>query len=201
MNRFGLFVVLAGLFVAGTAQAQYLPTPAPDETTDLGTGANIGCERAYGVAACGGRGEGHPHVDNRPDVWGAVAVSPALAWGDSWNYNSEKAAKDAALANCLKQKDGKGCHVVGTVADVCMALVTSKPEKVFAVGGPIGAGNFAQDNGTLKCRRAGGSACKVAASFCADGQRHDLKGQTVFSNGNPIFVPQGQSTAAFGRRR
>jgi hypothetical protein len=75
------------------------------------------------------------------------------------------------------------------VADVCVALATSDAEKVFAIGGPTGAGNFADSAALLKCQRAGGKSCVIARSICGDGERHELQGQTTYSNGNPIFVP------------
>lgn len=138
-----------------------------------------------------------PPPPPKPDVWGAVAVSPStLAYGSSWNWKSEKDAAAAALKYC----GARDCKVVATVADVCLSLVESAAERIYMVGGPIGAANFADNNALLQCQRAGGRACIVKASFCADGVKHVLNGQTVFSNGNPIFVPQGQ-TAPFGRKQ
>jgi hypothetical protein len=136
-----------------------------------------------------------------PDVWGAVAVSPStLLWGASWNFKSREGAAADALKRCLASGNGAtDCKVVLKVADVCTALVVSAPEKIYQIGGPTGATNFASDNGILKCQRARGKSCRAVISFCADGVNHVLKGTTVFSNGNPIFVPEGQ-TAAPGRR-
>jgi hypothetical protein len=104
------------------------------------------------------------------------------------------------MQSCAKESKS-GCKIVSTVADVCVALVKSTSEHLYKVGGPTGAKNFAEDSSMVACRRTGGKSCKVATSFCADGQQHELKGNTVFSNGNPIFVPQGQEPAAFGRCR
>jgi len=75
------------------------------------------------------------------------------------------------------------------VADVCVSLAESFTQKIYVIGGPTGATNFADGNALLKCQRAGGRACSVAVSFCADGVNHALKGHTVLSNGNPIFMP------------
>jgi hypothetical protein len=120
------------------------------------------------------------------DVWGAIAVSSStLLAGNSWNFRSEADASNRALAECRALHAGD-CKVVVTVADVCVALAISKPEKVYAVGGPISAANFADGNATLKCRRAGGKACSIVLSFCADGVRH---------------VVQEQSAAPAGRRQ
>jgi len=111
-----------------------------------------------------------------PDVWGAIALSPStLDYGTSWNYKSEKDAASRALQECQKSTSAKDCKLVVTVADVCVALALSKPEKVFAVGGPTGAVNYAAGNATLKCQRAGGKTCAVSTSFCADGIKHETK--------------------------
>ena len=130
-----------------------------------------------------------------PDVWGALAVSPStLDWGNSWNYKSKQAAETEALKACRNVKGARDCKLAVTVADVCVALAVSSSQKIVRVGGPIGAVNFAEANAMLKCKRAGGRNCAVATSFCADGVKHVLNGNTVFPNGNPIFVPSGQST-------
>lgn len=141
-----------------------------------------------------------PAPPPKPDVWGALAVSPStLLSGDSWNYNSEATASNRALAECRASSRAGDCKVVVTVADVCVALASSKATNIYAVGGPTGAANFAENNALLKCQRAGGGACAITASFCADGIHHVLGGQTVSSNGNPIFVP-AQTNAPPGRR-
>lgn len=150
-------------------------------------------ESAGGLGQFCPKGPGpQPHAaPPKPDVWGALAVSAStLASGTSWNYKSEAAASESALSEC-RTRGGGDCKVVKTVADVCLALAVSNAEKVFAVGGPTGAGNFADAAALLKCQRAGGKACFVQASFCADGERHELRGQTVYANGNPVFVPDG----------
>jgi len=131
-----------------------------------------------------------------PDVWGAIAVSPTtLVWGTSWNYKSKEEAAAMALKQCQSTTGVKDCKVALKVADVCTALVLSRAEKLYVIGGPAGALNFATANGMLKCQRAGGRTCAIATSFCADGDNHVLKGNSIISNGNPIFVPPGQSTA------
>jgi hypothetical protein len=88
---------------------------------------------------------------------------------------------------------------VRTVADLCLAVALSRPERVMTVGGPTGAVNFAENNAMLNCRRMSGRSCTIAVSFCADGVRHVLNGRTIFSNGNPIFVPEG-TAMPYGRR-
>src|ERR1700760_4939115 len=120
VSRFKITIIFAAVFSAGGAMAQYLPTPAPDENTDLGTGANIGCERAYGVAACGGNGAAPPAPPPKAPGLGAMAVSPDLSWGNSWNYSTQTAAQAAAIKNC-EAHSKSGCKIVSTVADVCVA--------------------------------------------------------------------------------
>jgi hypothetical protein len=124
-------------------------------------------------------------------VWGALAVSAStLSWGASWNYNDEAAASQNAMSRC-RAGGASDCKVAVTVADVCVSLAASPGKKVFAIGGPIGAANYAEDAALAKCKRAGGQACAVTTSFCADGIQHVVNGHTVFSNGNPILVPDG----------
>lgn len=136
----------------------------------------------------------------KPDVWGAIAITPTLIWGTSWNYKTKAEAQSQALKRCQTQSGTGKCKIAVTVADVCVSLAVSEAQKIYRVGGPTGAINFASNNAMLQCQRAGGKACTIATSFCADGVNHMLQGQTVFSNGNPIFVPQGQGLPA-GKRR
>jgi hypothetical protein len=125
-------------------------------------------------------GPSRPAAPPSPDVWGAVAVSPAtLLYGNSWNYRTEKDAAQRALQECQKTQSGRDCKVVITVADVCVALAISKPEKIYAVGGPTGAINYANGNATLHCQRAGGRSCTIATALCADGVRHNVAQATV----------------------
>ena len=113
-----------------------------------------------------------PAPPPKPDVWGAIAVSSSTLYaGSSWNYSSEADAAKRATAEC-RASGASDCRVVVTVADVCVALATSKAEKVYAVGGPIGAANYADGGAVLKCQRAGGRNCTVDVSICADGIRH-----------------------------
>jgi len=190
-------LALLGVF----AFAPRVGAQTPPQGMDLTTGMDYACEANFGYVGC--EQMMHPGAPRRaappkPDVWSAIAVSPSnLGWGVHWQSTTKKDAQDQAMAGCALH--ARDCVIVATVADVCAALVTSQAQKIYKIGGPTGAANFAEDNGKLRCQRAGGRACKVEISFCADGQRHDLKGKTVFSNGNPIFVPEG-SGGAFGRR-
>ena len=136
--------------------------------------------------ACPGQGS-RRQAPPEPDVWGAIAVSPTtLLYGTAWKFSSEQDARNWALKDCAK-KGPRDCHVAVTVADVCVALALSKAEKVWVVGGPTGANNFASGNATLRCQRAGGHSCRIAIAFCADGIDHEVK--------------EPADSAPFGRRR
>jgi hypothetical protein len=122
-----------------------------------------------------------------PDVWGAIAVSPSsLDYGTSWNFANEKDAGARAIQECQKISGAKDCKLAVTVADICVALAVSKPEKIYAVGGPTGAVNYASGNASLHCQRAGGKSCAVTTAFCADGIEHE--------------VSSSSAPAPFGRR-
>jgi hypothetical protein len=128
-----------------------------------------------------------PQAQAQPDVWGAIALSPGtLLYGTAEKFSSEQAAKNFALKDCA----GKGAHdckLAVTVADICVAIAISRPEKVAVVSSPTGATNFASGNATLQCQRAGGHSCKIAVSFCADGINH--------------VVNDPATSAPFGRKR
>jgi hypothetical protein len=139
---------------------------------------------------------GRPAPPPLPDVWGALAISPStLGWGASWNYKDEAAASQVALSKC-RANGLSDCKLAVTIADVCVSLATSPAQKIYSIGGPIGAANFADGAAILKCKQAGGQACATVTSFCADGVHHELNGHTVLSNGNPIFVADGPSRPA-----
>jgi Domain of unknown function (DUF4189) len=106
------------------------------------------------------------------DVWGAIAVSPTtLLHGHSYNYLSEEEAARMAVEDC-HEKGPRDCKVAVTVADVCVALATSKPEHIYRIGGPTGNVTVASGNGMLMCQRAGGRSCYIDLTFCADGINH-----------------------------
>ena len=152
------------------------------------------CNEALGYVGCAEMMHPGPHRPGpppKPDVWGALALSPStLDWGTSWNSKSESDASELARQQCTA-KGAHDCKILKTVADVCLSLVTSPGEKVFTVGGPIGASNIAEEAALARCQRAGGKSCALTTSFCADGVRHVLNGHTTFSNGNPIFNHDG----------
>jgi hypothetical protein len=140
-------------------------------------------DRGIAIYNCDAQKRRPPPPPPLPDVWGAIAVSSTtLMSGTSWNYRSEAAASQRALTECRATR-ASDCRVVVTVADVCVSLAISKPEKVYAVGGPIGAANFSDGNAMLRCQRAGGRACTISTSFCADGIRHVVRDQTIIPYG------------------
>jgi hypothetical protein len=151
---------------------------------------------AVGMWHCSGPPQG-PAPKPRPDVWGAIAVAPNLRHAMSWNYPNRRAAEAAALGTCNGLNFGR-CRTAAIVVDVCAALAVSEPEHLFRISGESGAVNWAEERALLLCRKAGGRACRVTASMCADGKRHELKGETEFHNGNPVFHEEG-SSGAFGR--
>ena len=179
----------------------------PPQGIDEATGLDYTCEGTLGYVGC--ENLTHPHPGSgrslpppKPDVWGAIAIAPDLNWGTSWNFKTKEAAQAEAIRRCQSQHGAGSCKVATIVADVCVSLAISAAEKIYHVGGPTGAINFADDNAKLLCQCAGGRNCVIATNFCADRERHMLQGQTVFSNGNPIVVPAGQTMpGGFGRRR
>ena len=194
----GLAVSLGVLAIVGTSLAQ-----TPPSGIDEATGMGYACEGALGYAGCANLNRRQPgrHLPPlKPDIWGALAITPSLKWGTAWNFKTKAAAQAEALRRCRTEAGARNCKIAVTVADLCVSLAVSEAQNIYRVGGPTGAINFASDNARLQCQRAGGRACTIATSFCADGVNHMLQGRTVFSNGNPIFVPQGQGLPA-GRRR
>jgi len=106
--------------------------------------------------------------DNRPDTWGAIAVSPStLSWGKSVKHASERAAQADALAQCGRY--APDCRIGISTYDYCMALAASPGQKIWAVGGPNHAVRDAAAVAVIHCQRAGGQACAVVTTACADG--------------------------------
>jgi hypothetical protein len=152
-------------------------------------------QEVCGLVATGGSVEywpchnqaSRPQAQSQPDVWGAIALSPAtLLYGTAEKFSSEQAAKNFALKDCAR-KGAHDCKLAVTVADICVAIAISRQEKVAVVSSPTGATNFASGNATLQCQRAGGHSCQIAVSFCADGINHVVN--------NPA------TSAPFGRKR
>jgi hypothetical protein len=113
---------------------------------------------------------GRPAPPPLPDVWGALAISPStLGWGASWNYKDEAAASQVALSKC-RANGLSDCKLAVTVADVCVSLATSPAQKIYSIGGPIGAANFADGAAILKCKQPGGRS--AAKRPCACRQRY-----------------------------
>ena len=116
----------------------------------------------------GGSAPPRPPQDNRPDTWGAIAVSPStLSWGKSVRQTSDRAARANALAQCGKHAND--CRIAVATYDYCMALAASPRQKIWAVGGPNLAVRDASAVAVVHCKRAGGEACAVVTTACADG--------------------------------
>jgi hypothetical protein len=184
--------VLSVALLVLTCTLARVPAAAAQEEEGATSWVNR-CNDALGYTGCANMMSGHKAnaPPPKPDVWGAIAVSPStLRFAASWNYHSEAAASALALGQCQRY-GARDCQVTA-VADVCVALIESQAEKVYFIGGPVGLSNFAEDAAMARCKRAGGKSCTVMTSFCAEGQaRKILTGHTVESNGNPIFVPDG----------
>jgi hypothetical protein len=171
----------------GRAQAEFDPSLSPAEQWESSCNATLGYVGCNNMMHGGPQNPGPPP---KPDVWGAIAVSPTTlsrAW--SFTHPTKESAADSAMAVC-RATGAKDCKIAILVADVCVAFVESLSTRKYFIGGPAGASNFSENNGNLQCTRSGATDCKLMDSFCADGGgRHVLAGNTVMSNGNPIFQP------------
>ncbi len=153
----------------------------------VGAGATNAAGNSIPIWSCNPEDEGHRAYvpPPLPDVWGALAISTSLQWATVWNYKSEAAARAAALQRCKSISSVKDCKIAVAIADVCVSLALSKPQRLYAIGGPTGAVNFADMNANLRCQRAGGRACTIATSFCADGIRHIVRDPDAPSTPTP----------------
>ncbi len=201
----GIIAVLAAL---GCASIAVGPGPALAQGTEMDKvqeQRRQACILMNGDPECmwhHGSGPVRPAPPPKPDVWGAIAVSSTLSWGVSWNAKTREDAERTAIEHCKASAGQNPCTIKVTVADVCLSLVTSTKEHVVSIGGPTGATDVAEGAAMLRCQRAGGHSCKIVKSFCADGGgRHDLKGHTTFSIGNPIYTPGNASSRAPAGRR
>lgn len=200
--QMGAVVAIAQEEEAPEPYIPYSEVPAEQSAMDRDLQS---CEENLGYVGCEemrhgkfGNARGRPL---KPQIFGALAVSlSTLKYASAINEKTEDAARQSALARC-QGTGATDCRVEKTMVDACMALAFSRPQRLYAVGGPTGAGNFADDAALLKCRRAGGKSCAVEISVCADGARHQLNGHTEFANGNPIFVPGQGPVPAPGNAR
>jgi hypothetical protein len=108
---------------------------------------------------------------SRVDLWGAIALSPTtLFYGNTWNFGNRQDAGARALKECAAN-GARDCKIVATVANDCVGYATSLPEKVYGVSGAARSIKAANSDALAQCQRAGGRACGVDLSFCADGVR------------------------------
>ena len=158
-----LFLCCLGLLSGNQAAAQAVWNPITNCYDDPSGVAPPVCPR-------GQRGPVAPRVpqDNRPDTWTAIAISPStLDWGSYVKSTSERAAKAGALAECGKR--ARDCKIAISTYDYCIALATSPKQRMWATGGPNMNVRDAKEVAIIHCQRAGGRACIVVASACADG--------------------------------
>jgi hypothetical protein len=71
------------------------------------------------------------------------------------------------LAQCGRHAND--CRIGISTYDYCMALATSPRQKIWSVGGPNAAVRDAAAVAGQHCKRAGGQACAVVTTACADG--------------------------------
>jgi hypothetical protein len=106
-----------------------------------------------------------------PRLFGAIALDGnTFGAGFGKGFTTLAAAEKRALAIC--RRDGgsaKGCRIVESGHNVCLALVTSKTP----AGKGISWGSAHSDDGwvsrrdaTNRCRQYGGTTCKVTVTFC-----------------------------------
>jgi serine/threonine-protein kinase len=97
---------------------------------------------------------------------GAIAYSPDKeVYGYSRDYGSERAARDAAMANCRKEdKAAADCKVLVTFHNACGALA-------LGADGAYGSAwamslREAASKALNECRPHGGASCKVETQLC-----------------------------------
>jgi uncharacterized protein DUF4189 len=149
-----------------------------------------------GVWMCSGPPSGVA-AKPRPPVFGSIAIAPNFNWWSSTKFGSEAEAKKAAIDGCNKANKG-GCKTATVVVDYCAALATSPRDNIYRVKGS-GAVNWAEESALAACSKAGGHACRISTSVCADGKRHVQTCETRFFNGNPVCVEPDGSDKPFGR--
>lgn len=106
-----------------------------------------------------------------PTLYGAIAVDlDSLIPGYGKDYPSRADAERRAIAMCRRAGGAAGrCKVVIWGHNRCLALTTSVTSKSgYAMSGYDWSddGYVARKKALQACRKAGGTACKVAVSLC-----------------------------------
>ncbi len=104
-----------------------------------------------------------------PVYWTAVALSDStLAWSYWKNDGNRGDAEINALKGC--QPLAADCHIVASASNVCMALATSADDKAWSTKWVATTADEAGKGALDGCTGAGGKTCKVATSYCSQGQ-------------------------------
>ena len=195
-----LLVVAA---VCGTMTAGFLACPADAQRTSLTPIPGMRCvfQMDNSVVTAGYYecyGTPGQAADPLPDVWGAIAISPALQTSYSYQFRSQALAETAAIDDCRTRYKQPSCKVLVAFEDICAAVAVSAPERIVKISKPTPVVNWAEAKVLQDCRAAGGKACMVAASHCADHVRHEAPLETCFTGtGNPVAC---NSSRPLGRR-
>lgn len=107
-----------------------------------------------------------PAPERWADRWGAVAgglPGAPPAFGASANMPNERAAKDAALADC-QSSSGTKCQIALVYHNQCVAVVNG--EKTWSANGSAYE-NDAIQIGMKRCRADGNSKCNIYYSACS----------------------------------
>jgi hypothetical protein len=163
LTSVALLISFFGLLGGAAARAD---VECPIEYLDAPGGGNA-------VPVCHDVPSKGPPLPPKPDVWGAIALSPDTSgWGIFWNAGSRAAAEQGALKQCQAQKGNRDCRPAMTVVNACVAVAFSKADLHLAVGGPYDAIDLADDRALINCIRIGGKFCTVTGHVCADGVQH-----------------------------
>ncbi len=94
---------------------------------------------------------------------GALAVGNCGAWGGSWNYDSDRQARDRAMDECR----GRNCKVVTTFTGLCAAYAVDRSRSCGAWGWATRETQRQAENVAIReCENAGGRNCQIRARFC-----------------------------------
>jgi hypothetical protein len=97
------------------------------------------------------------------DARGALAIGNCGAWGGSWNYDSDRRARDRALDECR----GRNCKVVTSFSGLCAAFAIDRAKSCGAWGWATRESQRSAERVAIReCENAGGRDCDIRARFC-----------------------------------
>jgi hypothetical protein len=104
------------------------------------------------------------------EPYGALATSPDADYGYSFNYRTERDARDRAMRECAKYSSK--CAVKKVFTDTCVSIAS-------ASNGAMGwAWGFAREEGNRnaikECRDNGGDNCRFQRRFCTGDPPSDV---------------------------